>query len=700
MQPGMDNCRIIVENAFDPILVTDNAGIVTYANPAAGLAFGSAPQALAGRSLDELIQPACSEEFAIAGLEQESREPQAGPEAAKHGARHVALTCRRSNGSRFGMTGSISPLRRKDETVGSLVMLHSADALHKSRETLRLATEIGDIGLWDYYPGSGELRWSETNRRLFGVPPEQPLTLPFFMDLIHPADRGQFDIATRHALKQSEDGRFDVEFRAFRQSDGALRWYRGKGKVILAANGGLERILGTNMDVTDAKLAEQRVREASQHDPLTGLPNRALLLEYCSRLLAIARRTGSSGALLFIDLDRFKPINDMHGHDVGDQVLKQVANRLLESTRKEDVAGRFGGDEFVVAIPHTGDTHGPATAARHIIERISAPYYVGDLVLRLSASIGISMFPRDGTDIDTLVKCADIAMYAAKRSGPGRYRIYGKELERGEDQSQEAMEAMEARLRHALEHGGFALHYQPVTDMETGRPVGVEALLRLPLPEGGALTPEQLLPVAEAAGLIDRIGDWVAQEACRQHRAWRDAGLPDIGMSINVAPQQVRQRSFAGRLAENARRNGMNPSCLQIELRENAVTENAADTIATLEEIRSHGIRVALDDFGIGHASLGQLSLLPLDKLKIDQSFISRIASDARSRAVAGSILALGHSMNLKVVGEGIESEDAFDYLREHGCDQAQGYYVSRPLTADEFVRWYAAHDDARHAAH
>ena len=562
----------------------------------------------------------------------------------------------------------------------------ASDELRRSQETLRLAAELTNLGLWEFYTETAELIWDETTRRAYGVPLEGPVDYDTFITRIHPDDRVRVDKVARKFTTPGSTGQFFTEYRIIRADDGEERWLRVNGES-LTDNEGRTRFVGTTLDITDSKLAEQRIRHASQRDPLTGLPNRALLFEYCEHLLAIAQRTRSGGALLFIDLDRFKPINDVHGHDIGDQVLKQVARRLVSCTRQEDVVGRLGGDEFVVALPHPDDVHGPATVARNIVERISEPYYVGELQLQLSPSIGISLYPRHGTDLDTLIKCADAAMYDAKKAGRKRYRFYTAAIDQGADQNIQ----LELRLRDAVEQSRLQLLYQPVMDLESGTASGVEALLRLPMPDGKSLSPAQFLPMAEAAGLINRIGEWVAQEACRQHQVWREAGLPPISIAINVAPQQFRQRSFIRYLASSIEHSGMEPSFLQIELKESSVLEDVHDTIAALEEIRSLGIRVALDDFGIGYSSVRLLSSLPIDTLKIDQSFVSRIGRDEKSQMIADTVLALGRTLNLQVVGEGIESEDIVDYLREQGCDQAQGYYFGKPMTADEFVTWFHA---------
>lgn len=583
----------------------------------------------------------------------------------------------------YGSSTDIDDIRRAGE------------ALRRSQETLRLAVDATHLGLWEYYIDTGELIWNETNRRIYGLPPEGPMTHDMFVERLHPDDRERVDKAARHFMRPGYTGRFDAECRILRQDDGEMRWLRVNGQTLLDPEG-RSRCVGTSLDITDSKLAEQRIRDVSQRDALTGLPNRALLFDYCNHLLAIAQRTKSTGALLFIDLDRFKPINDTYGHDVGDQVLKQVAKRLQSCTRHEDIVGRLGGDEFVVALPHPEDIHGPATVAQNIINRISEPYQVGSLQLHLSPSIGISMYPRHGDNVDALIKCADTAMYEAKKAGRKRHRFYTPALEQDTDKNLD----LENRLRKAIQNNELALYYQPVVDMESGEAVGVEALLRLPMPDGEPLVPDQFMPVAESAGLINRLGEWVAHEACHQHRKWREAGLPPLTIAINVAPQQFRQRSFVSYLVNNVRHSGMTPSCLQIELTESTVLEDVHDTIAALEEIRSLGINVALDDFGIGYSSIGLLSSLPLDKLKIDQSFVSRIGRDAKSQTITDTVLALGRSLNLKVVGEGIESEEVYDYLRGQGCDQAQGYYLSKPMAADQFEQWFRASQREAHTVH
>lgn len=439
-------------------------------------------------------------------------------------------------------------------------------------------------------------------------------------------------------------------------------------------------------DITERKQAEQRVREAALHDPLTGLPNRALVFEYCGRLLAAARRNHSRGALLFIDLDRFKPVNDLYGHETGDRLLQEVASRLVDCVRDEDLVGRIGGDEFVVVLPYIESEHERVgIVAQHVCDRLAQPFHINGRELTISASIGISYFPDHASEVSTLLHTADLAMYLAKQSGRANYQLYTPGLEEREEQ----ILRLEVRLKQALRHGKLKLHYQPVIDICSGQLAGAEALVRLADEHGvESVGPAAFIPVAESTGLIGELGEWALQEACRQQMAWRNENL-DARIAINVSPLQFRQRAFVERLSEIIASSGIDPASLEIEVTESAVMENVSEAIELLRKIKMLGVKVALDDFGTGYSSLSSLSNLPLDKLKIDQSFVRRLERDKASRSVTETIIALARSLNLQVVGEGIESEFALHYLARQGCNFAQGYWFSRPLPPDEFLAWH-----------
>ncbi|TCS35760.1 PAS domain S-box-containing protein/diguanylate cyclase (GGDEF)-like protein [Paucimonas lemoignei] len=559
-------------------------------------------------------------------------------------------------------------------------------ARRESERRLQLAISIAHLGFWEWEVSSGTCYYSPSWKKQLGYQDTELANTPDeWEQRLHPDDRERVlnDIEL-YLARPSTDYR--LEYR-LRHRDGSYRWMIANAVPLSRRSKGGIKLIGTQLDITENKLAEQRVREAALHDPLTGLPNRALIFEYASHLIAAAKRNHQRGAVLFIDLDRFKPINDLYGHEIGDKLLQEAARRLTGCVRAEDLVGRLGGDEFVVVLPHADDTNPAVTVADHVLEALSAPFEIDALDLSISASVGISYFPEHGTDVDTLIHAADLAMYQAKHCCHGSAQIFSDLMSTRFD----AASSIEARLKRALSQGGLVLHYQPVIDMKSRRLTSVEALLRLTTEDGKLLGPDQFVPIAESAGLIAPLGEWVAAEACRQHEEWRRQGLPPVTIAINVSPLQFRQRGFATRLTDIILDSTVEPGRIEVEVTESTLMDNLEDAVEILERIRSCGIRIALDDFGTGYSSLSRLSHLPLDKLKVDQSFVRRLDTDRASRAITGAIITLGRTLNLEVVGEGIESELALDYLQEHGCNQAQGFFISRPLAASIFAEWYRA---------
>lgn len=565
----------------------------------------------------------------------------------------------------------------------------NAHLLEKERE-LEEAHHLARFGTWNWDLESGEFKTSDSLHDIFGrdVPAfsEQRGTL-LTLD--------SWDRAKAAVDEASKTDGFDLELQAI-HSTGATVWVHCKGKPVRNGKGIVVALRGTMQDITQRKVAEQCFREAALHDTLTGLPNRALIFENGGRLLAGAVRGDIRGALLFVDLDRFKPINDLHGHEVGDRVLQEVASRLKSCTRREDLVGRLGGDEFVVILARIGeDCHRAAVVAQHIVDRISRPYLIDSLELSLSPSIGISCFPDHAADVNTLIRTADLAMYRVKQSGRAAYQFYSKEFEQ---QAGTPTCTLTSRLERALDNHGLKLLYQPIVDIRSGLLIGAEALLRLADDPEQQVAPDSLIPVAESAGLMEGLGEWIAREACRQHQKWLKDGLR-VTIAINVSPQQFRQRHFAERVGCIVSQSGVDPACVQLEIAESTVLENFDDAIKVLGRIKSLGMKVALDDFGTGYSSLSTLTSLPLDKLKVDRSFVRRLESDAPSRAVTDAIIALGHTLHLEVVGEGIESESALRYLEKHGCNQGQGFLFSPPLAGQDLTTWHAGNGHAKHAA-
>ncbi len=440
-------------------------------------------------------------------------------------------------------------------------------------------------------------------------------------------------------------------------------------------------------DITERKRVDEEIRHASLHDPLTGLPNRAMLFEYAAHLLPHNRRAARGAAVLFLDLDRFKPINDTHGHEIGDKVLQEISARLSQSLRAEDLVIRMGGDEFVVLLQDIDASAYAADVARSITEKISEPYQIGELTLSVSTSIGISMFPCDGQDIDTLVSHADAAMYEAKQDGRGNFQFYSSGLTDGIQQQNN----IEQLLKLAIQTNSFQLVYQPVLDISTLEVVSVEALLRLQ--NGSAIGPKQFVPVAEATGIINSIGRWVIEEAVRHLASWSALGLPAIPIAVNVSAVEFRDLNFVDRFEQLIGGYSIDPKLLQLEVSETALLHDLDHTIASLSRLKALGVAILLDDFGTGHASssLASLSRLPLDKIKIDKSFLHRLEKDRGSRAVTDAMITLGLALDLEVVAEGIETTYALEYVRSQGCTQAQGFLFCKPISGEEFERWYRA---------
>jgi len=442
------------------------------------------------------------------------------------------------------------------------------------------------------------------------------------------------------------------------------------------------------VDITAQKKAEEQLAHVAQHDALTGLPNRALVYEFGDLLLGAARRSEGKLAVLFFDLERFKTLNDAYGREAGDSMLQEIARRLRRNVRSSDLVGRMGSDEFVVILSDIQSEQDLASSAAHLREVLAQPYRTDDFVLRASPSIGISLYPDDGNDIDTLIRNADVAMRHARDSGQAGHQFFTPAIQT----SIKRAIAIEQRLRRGLEQDEFELHYQPVVDTRTRRIVGAEALIRWPQADGEVMMPHEFIQVAEANGVINQLGAWVIQEACRQLQQWRRQGLPALRIAVNVSPVQFRARNFYQRVADAVASSGIDPSCLELEVTESAIMKQADEAGHTLARLKALGLQIALDDFGTGYSSLSRLAGLPFDKLKVDQSFIRNIVTDSRSLAVTETVIALGKRLGVKVVAEGIETEAAFALLKKCKCDLGQGYLLSKPMPADQFQRWHRQH--------
>ncbi|WP_158592257.1 putative bifunctional diguanylate cyclase/phosphodiesterase [Noviherbaspirillum sedimenti] len=436
-------------------------------------------------------------------------------------------------------------------------------------------------------------------------------------------------------------------------------------------------------DISDRKAAEERVRHLSEHDILTGLPNRILLRDRLQQAIAAARRNRGKLAVLFLDLDRFKNVNDSLGHHIGDKLLQTVAERLKKCVRGNDTVSRQGGDEFVVMLTEIGGVEQVAHIAANILHSASMAYQIEGHALTITTSIGISMYPDDGQDMDALLRNADTAMYHAKESGRNSYQFFNPDM----NVRMVARLTLERQLKTALEQEQFFLAYQPEIDIASGRIIGVEALLRWQHPDAGMLTPGHFLEAAEACGLILPIGDWVLQTACRQARSWHDQGTPMM-VGVNLSAIQFRQKDLLQKIREVLRQTGLAPQYLELEITESVLVDSAGAALETMHALRAMGVVLAVDDFGTGYSSLNFLKHCPVDKLKIDQSFVRHLSGDANDAAIIRAILIMAKSLKLKVIAEGVETNDQLEFLRSQGCDEFQGNYCTQPVPASELPQF------------
>jgi diguanylate cyclase (GGDEF)-like protein/PAS domain S-box-containing protein len=432
-------------------------------------------------------------------------------------------------------------------------------------------------------------------------------------------------------------------------------------------------------DITDRKRAEEQVQFLAYYDILTGLPNRTLFRDRLATALAGARRENCKLALLFLDLDGFKIINDSLGHSVGDLLLQEVADRLRKWGREQDTVARLGGDEFLITLTQVRDLSDVAVAAERLMDVMATAFVVQGHSLNVSCSVGVSIFPEHGTDCETLIKNADAAMYGAKDRGRNNFRFFE------EDMNVHAMErlSLERSLRFALEREEMFLVYQPQMDVATGRIIGLEALLRWQHPELGLVPPDKFIRIAENSGLIVSIGEWVLRTACRQARKWQDEGLPAVSVAVNVSAVQFRQQGFCALISRVLQETGLAPQYLELELTESLLLANADVTLSVLKELKSMGLTLAIDDFGTGYSSFSYLRQFQVSKIKIDRLFIRDVTVNPDDAAIATAIISMAKGLKLRVIAEGVENEAQMSFLRSHQCDEIQGYYFSKPLAVD-----------------
>jgi diguanylate cyclase (GGDEF)-like protein/PAS domain S-box-containing protein len=436
-------------------------------------------------------------------------------------------------------------------------------------------------------------------------------------------------------------------------------------------------------DVSVARRMSLQLSHLAQHDSLTDLPNRMLLNDRLQQAISMARRHDSRIAVLFMDLDRFKHINDSLGHIVGDQLLQAVATRLERCVRESDTVGRQGGDEFVAVLSELDAAENAGISAAKLLAALALPYHIGPHDVIVPVSIGVSIYPEDGETAEALISNADTAMYHAKENGRNNYQFFKQEMNVRASERQ----FIEAGLRVALERNELSLHYQPKINLGTGAIVGVEALLRWKHPERGFIPPAQFIPIAEDTGLILPIGQWVLREACRQSREWLDAGFAPIPMAVNISAVEFRSMDFVESVRAALNESKLDPRFLELELTETVLMKHAASTVSMLKALKVIGVQLTVDDFGTGYSSLSYLRQFPVDSLKVDQSFVHEISSQRDDAAIVSAVISMGNSLKKRVIAEGVETREQMDFLTAEGCEEAQGYYFNRPMAANQFVK-------------
>jgi diguanylate cyclase (GGDEF)-like protein/PAS domain S-box-containing protein len=517
------------------------------------------------------------------------------------------------------------------------------------------------------------IRWNRYVNRITNLS-DDALLQTSALSIVHPDDRPRIAAKIQEVFSS---GYAEAEARLVTMDKGLRNFsftgqrFEVDGSIYLA---------GYGVDITELKRAWDQLEHLATHDRLTGLPNRNLFFDRLQHGLDKAARHGEHLAVMFVDLDNFKLINDSFGHQMGDSLLTQVAEHLQACTRKQDTVSRLGGDEFTVIVEDIRESSEEivAATAERIIQALAAPFDLGAHQALLSASVGIAFYPKDGTDVTTLLRSADAAMYKAKEIGKNNYQFFTAEMNIHAAERR----ALESDLRGALERGEFFLVYQPQVNLRSAHIISVEALLRWMHPQKGLLLPDEFIPLAEATGLIVPIGDWVLRGVCAQLREWSGRGLRSIRVAVNLSPRQFRQADLADTIQSILRENGISASSLEFELTETCVMDDAASATEILHRLKDMGVGLAIDDFGMGYSSLQYLKRFPIDNLKIDSHFIKDLATDLDDQAIVSAIITMGHSLRLDVIAEGVETQQQLDFLRINGCDLVQGHYLNRPLSA------------------
>lgn len=572
---------------------------------------------------------------------------------------------------------------RTEELTQRLNELYVNEEKILKHETMyRLAAEGSNDALWIWDMVTDTQIVSERGRELLGFSEQAINTKEKWKKLIHPEDLPRMLAKLEEHLSGSNPF-YEVEYR-IAVPEGGYRWVLSRGKAQFDNQGRPVRMAGSYTDITERKFREEEIRHMAYYDALTGLANREMLTETINQALAVSSVDGSQGAVLFIDIDNFKQINDTYGHSWGDKLLVSISGKLTALMYGKGMVARWGGDEIVVFLPNINDGEELATYADKIMGLLEQPIMISEHVFYITASVGVALYPVHGDTIDELLRNADTAMYLAKNSGKRTYMMFNKTMREAVVEKTQ----MEARLRRTLKQQELKLLYQPQCNVETGEVKGFEALLRWESPVYGLVSPLKFIPLAEETGLIVEMGTWVLEQTCAFSRQLYDQGHGWLYTAVNISVVQLMQEDFVDKVTAVLAKTGLPPKYLELEITESVLMEQFEENVRKLETLRMLGVRIALDDFGSGYSSLTYLKKLPITALKMDKAFVDDIAVGGIDTAITGCIIELAHQMGLYVVAEGVENQDQLRYLREKQCDIVQGYLISYPLPPAEFIAW------------
>ncbi|MBV8518116.1 MAG: PAS domain S-box protein [Acidobacteria bacterium] len=634
------------------IIATDARGTITV--------FNSGAERMLGYTAEELIGKRSLYELHADGK----------PEHVDDGSEYE-WTYARKNGEKITVAVSVTALRGEHGAISGFLHV-GTDITALRKQTAAMTASMDGIGILDE-----RLEFTYVNdslAKLFGYPSPHAVLGRSVCDLYEPHEQVRL-ITTIVPLVQQR-GRWRGEATGLRR-DGSS--FPQEISLTAIAGGGMVCVV---RDITERTYAEEQIKHLAYHDALTNLPNRLLFKDRLTVALSHAHRDDLRLAVLFLDLDRFKVINDSLGHNIGDSLLQAVAARVQACVRDSDTVARLGGDEFTVLLPRLHRSDDAVPVASKITEAIRHPFHIEGREFFITTSIGISLFPEDGTDAETLIKNADTAMYQAKELGRDNYQLFNAHV------NAKALQriALEHGLRKVLTNDELAVHYQPIVDMRTGRITGMEALLRWSHPSMGNIPPATFIPLAEATGVMTPIGTWALREACLQAKAWHDAGHHELSLAVNLSVTQLQQIDLVERVRAILEETQLRPDLLELEITESSAMQSPESSARTLYELKKLGLRISLDDFGTGHSSLSYLKRFPIDTLKIDQSFVHDITSDPDTAAIVTAIIAMAHSLRLKVIAEGVEYIEQAQFLEQHGCDQMQGFLITPPVPAERFL--------------